>query len=332
MSGNRVLLRKVEKTKYIGTTTKIIAIVLTLFAYFFSFYLLSHYTGGDQISYHKFYDALYGARIEEIMFLALAHVSSAEPLSAFILWLGSNLGFEKNVYISLLNVILIVSLFLLARQHRVKMLMIGLLLTNLYVVMLMTGGERLKIAYIFLILATLFVGKMRLLFLSLSPFAHLQSTILLAGVMLAQFEGFILNLLFRFTISKRLIGLLIVLLVVGATIGYYLFDGIQNKAAAYAFEEVSPFELINIGILSVIALYVSHKRFRMFLVLLPMIPAIAILGGMRVNMIAVTLVIYYLMEERRLHHPLVYLLMAYFSIKTIPFVNKVILYGDGFAS
>ena len=129
MSGNRVLLRKVEKTKYIGTTTKIIAIVLTPFAYFFSYYLLSHYTGGDQIYYHKFYDALYGARIEEIMFQALAHVSSAEPLSAFILWLGSNLGFEKNVYISLLNVILIVSLFLLARQHRVKMLMIGLKLS-----------------------------------------------------------------------------------------------------------------------------------------------------------------------------------------------------------
>jgi hypothetical protein len=51
-----------------------------------------------------------------------------------------------------------------------------------------------------------------------------------------------------------------------------------------------------------------------------------------VNMIAVALVIYYLMEERRLYHPLVYLLMAYFSIKTIPFVNKIILYGDGFAS
>ena len=196
--------------------------------------------------------------------------------------------------------------------------------------MLVTSGERLKIAYIFLILATLFVGKMRLLFLSLSPFAHLQSTIFLAGVMLAQFEGFILNLLFRFTISKRLIRLLIVLLVVGATIGYYLFDGIQNKATHYASQEVSPFELINLGILSVIALYVSHKRFRMFLVLLPMIPAIAILGGTRVNMIAVALVIYYLMEERRLHHPLVYLLMAYFSIKTIPFVNKIILYGDGF--
>jgi hypothetical protein len=330
MTGNRVLLRKVEK--YIGTTTKVIAIVLTPFVYFFSYYLLSHYTGGDQISYHKFYDALHGARIEEIMFLALVYVSSVEPLSAFILWLGSNLGFEKNVYISLLNVILIVSLFLLARQHQVRMLMIGLLLTNFYVVMLMTGGERLKIAYIFFILATLFVNKMRFLFLSLSPLAHLQSIILLAGVMMAHFEGFILNLLFRFSISKRSLGLLIVIFVVGATIGYYLFDGIKNKANTYAFEEFSPFELINLGILSVIALYVSHKRFRMFLVLLPTIPAIAILGGMRVNMIAVSLVIYYLMEERRLHHPLVYLLMAYFSIKTIPFVNKIILYGDGFAS
>ena len=35
MSGNLVQLRKVEKTKYVGTTTKIIAIVLTPFAFFF---------------------------------------------------------------------------------------------------------------------------------------------------------------------------------------------------------------------------------------------------------------------------------------------------------
>lgn len=332
MSGNLVLLRKVEKTKYIGTTTKIIAIVLTPFAFFFSYYLLSYYTGGDQIYYKEFYDALYGARIEEIMFLAFSHVGSAEPLSAFILWLGSNLGFDKNVFISLLNVILIVSLFLLARHHRVRMLMISLLLTNFYVVVLMTGAERLKIAYIFLILSALFVGKMRLLFLSLSPFAHLQSIISLAGVMLVQFEGFILNLLFRFSISKKSMRLLIVLLAGGSTIGYYLLDGIKNKVTYYASQDISSFELINLGILSVIALYVSHKRFRMFLVILPMMPAIVILGGTRVNMIAVALVIYYLMEERRLHHPLVYLLMAYFSIKTIPFVNKIILYGHGFAS
>ena len=303
---------------------------MTPFAFFLSYFLLSYYNGGDQLYYHEFYNALNGAQLDEMMTLAYSIVTSVEPISVFILWLGSNLGFEKNVYISLLNVILIVSLFLVARKNNVKNLMIGLLLTNFYVVVLMTGAERLKIAYIFLIISMFFVGKIRLLLLVLSPLAHLQSMILLVGIALAYFEGFLLKLLFRFSISKKSLGFLIIILVVGASIVYYLFDGIQNKFISYSSQDNSLFELINLGILSVIALYVSHKRFRMFIALLPMIPAIAILGGTRVNMIAVSLVIYYLMEEHRFNHYLVYLLMVYFSLKTIPFVNRIILYGHGF--
>lgn len=308
------------------------AISLIPIAYICSYCLLSFYTEGDQIHYHKFYDALNGARIDEIMILALTYVSSAEPLSAFILWLGSNLGFEKNIYISILNVIMLVSLFLLARQHRVKALMCFLLLTNFYVVVLMTGAERLKISYIFLILAALFAGRMRLLLLSLSPLAHFQSVLVLLSVITTSFEDFIKKLIFRFSISKRAIKSLLLLSCVVVIFGYFLSEDILRKAMGYASGEVLFFELVNAGILCVIALYVTHRRIRMFLVFFTLMPAIAILGGARVNMIAFTLVIYYLMEERRLHHPLIYLLMIYFSIKTVTFVNGIFLYGDGFAS
>ncbi len=300
--------------------------------YILSYFLLSRYTEGDQIQYHKFYDALNGARIDEVMALALTYVSSAEPLSAFILWLGSNLGCEKNIYISILNVIMLVSLFLLARKHGVKALMCFLLLTNFYVVVLMTGAERLKISYIFLILAALFAGRVRLLLLSLSPFAHLQSVLLLLSVITASFEDFIKKLIFRFSISKRAIVSMLLLSGVVVIFGYFLSEGILRKAMDYASGDILLFELVNVGILGLIALYVSHKRLQMFLILFPLIPAIVILGGARVNMIAFTLVIYYLMVERRLHHPLIYLLMMYFSIKTITFINGIFLYGDGFAN
>jgi hypothetical protein len=196
----------------------------------------------------------------------------------------------------------------------------------------MTGAERLKISYIFLILAALFTGRVRLLLLSISPLAHLQSILVLISVVTAFFEGFIKKLIFRFSVSKRAIRSLLLLSGVVVIFGYFLSEGVLRKAMDYASGDILLFELVNAGILSLIALYVSHKRLQMFLILFPLIPAIAILGGARVNMIAFTLVIYYLMVERRLHHPLIYLLMMYFSIKTITFINGIFLYGDGFAS
>lgn len=300
--------------------------------YILSYFLSSRYTESDQIQYHKFYNALNGARIDEVMALALFYVSSAEPLSAFILWFGSNLGFEKDVYISILNVILIVGLFLLARQHRVKMPLIFLLLTNFYVVVLMVAAERLKIAYIFLILSVLFEGRVRLLLLTLTPLAHLQSILLLMGVITANNENFIKKIIFKFSLSRKSIKSVILLSSLVVIFGIFLYEGILQKITAYASSDLPLFVLLNIAILWSIAIYVSRNRIRMFLALLPMIPAVAILGGDRVNMIAFTLVIYFLMEERRLNHPLIYILMTYLSIKTIPFVYKIILYGDGFVN
>ncbi len=171
------------------------SILLTMFlipvAYAVSYFLLTYYVGGDQIAYHNFYNALYGADFVEMLVLAHGYVSSNEPLSALVLWAGSNLNIEKNIYISVLNVFLISGIFLLARKYRVNSLMILLLLTNFYVIVLMTGAERFKIAFIFLVFAALFAGKTRVALSALSPLAHLQSLVLLPSVILASFEHFI---------------------------------------------------------------------------------------------------------------------------------------------
>lgn len=311
------------------SNTGMMGIALIPISYILSFYLLSYYTDGDQIYYHYLYEALYGSNIQDATALSISHTGGIEPLTAFILWIGANLDIEKNIYISILNVILIVCLFLVARKNHVKMPMIFLLLTNFYVVVLLSSAERLKIAYIFLIIAMLFVGKVRLFLLACSPFAHLQSAVLLAGVVFAYIYGFIKSLIFNFHVTKRLILPLIGLAIASAIIGYFLFKGVSNKFESYS-EFGSLRELINILILMLIAIYVSRKRLRMFLLLIPLIMAIMIIGGTRVNMIAFTLVIYSLMEERRLNHPLVYLLMVYFSFKTIGYIERVFTTGQGF--
>ena len=311
------------------TTTRWLAFTLAPIAYVLSYNLLLYYKGGDPYVYTRFYKALRGADLQDATSLSRLYLCASEPIPAYIMWFGANFGIEKNIYVSLINVIFIVSLFLLARKNRVKMPMIGLLLTNFYVCVLMTSAERLKFAYILIIIAMLFERKIRIFLLACSPFAHFQNAILLLGVCLTYFEGSLKNLIFSFRLSKKLILSLIGLIPVIAIIGYYLFNSLTAKFNVYS-NNVLATNISNMLILIPLAVYVSRNRFRMLLVLLPLIPVIMIIGADRVNMIGVTLALYFLMEERRMHHPLIYLLMSYFSIKTIFFVQKIILYGDGF--
>lgn len=84
------------------------------------------------------------------------------------------------------------------------------------------------------------------------------------------------------------------------------------------------FVLLTIGIL------ISSNKFRMLLSLLPVFIALVIVGGDRINMIAFTMVFGILMYERRLKHPLFILLLTYFSVKSIGFIDNILLYGNGF--
>ncbi|QEQ57217.1 hypothetical protein [Chlorobium phaeovibrioides] len=84
--------------------------------FMWSYFLLMHYTNGDQGSYRLFYQALQSVPVGEVMPIALAYVSSEEPLSAFILWVGANLGLDKDVYVSILNLVLFVGGTLLLQK------------------------------------------------------------------------------------------------------------------------------------------------------------------------------------------------------------------------
>lgn len=47
-------------------------------------------------------------------------------------------------------------------------------------------------------------------------------------------------------------------------------------------------------------------------------------------MLAVVVVIYFLMIENKLNHPIALFLLGYFSFKAIPVVKNIIVYGNGF--
>jgi len=295
-----------------------------------SMILLTHYVFGDQVHYWRFYEALSSANASDVMLLARGHVNSAEPISAYLLWMGASLGIEKNTFITVLNVILLLGLLLLMRRQKVPWYVQLLIFSNFYVIVLMTGAERLKIAYILLVYAALVPGKLGLSLALASPLAHLQSFILLAGLAASKASDTIKSIFGRMRLDKRALVSLVVLVPIAGLVFVILQEGIMIKATGYMARAGAISELFQILLLAGVAFFVAKDRVRMGLMLITMMAAIFLLGGMRVNMIAFSLFLYLLILEGRLQHPLVLALLAYFSLKSVFFVRNIFIYGNGF--
>lgn len=303
--------------------------LIALFGFAISLNLLQNYTYGDQVYYHIFYERIAGISFWDVGLVAKNEINSSEPLTWFILWLGSNLGIDKNVWISFLNVFLMTGLFALLMRHKAPWYVIFLIFTNFYFLVLITSAERLKISYILIIFGFLMLSRKRYFFLFLTPLTHLQAVIFLAGLILASMNEQTRRLIHNFKLNKRLLSQAVLLAVIASPLIFLLKNGIISKLSIYANSfDIGAFA--NIIVLLLVATIATTNKLRMMLAMLPMFFAIAMVGADRVNMVAVTLALGILMFEQRLKHPLVLLLLLYFSFKSIPFISNVYAYGDGF--
>ena len=313
----------------INETTAFTLLLIPLF-FLWSYSLLHSYINGDQFYYHIFFDALRGSPLNEAMSLANMHVSSKEPLSAFVLWIGANLNIDKNIFISIINVIFLIGLFLITRKLRIPLFPSLLIFSNFYLIVLMTGAERLKISYIFLTYAFLMRGIWRNILILISPLAHLQSCLLVFSIFLVHVSDKVNIFIKKFSLSTKNFNIYIVNILLFLVMLYFFREILFKKAMIYMNNQMHITEITNISLLLIVSLIVLKDKFKTILSFFPLIVAVVILGGQRVNMIAVTLLFILCISEKRLKHQLIILLLTYFSLKSIPFVYNIYHNGDGF--
>ena len=299
-------------------------ILLAPIAFLLSNIFLSYCIEGDQVAYRKLYEALSEVSLSDAVDISITYTSGAEPLTAIILWVGAYLGIPKDIYISVINTIFVISLYVFLRKNKVSMPMVFLLLTNFYIIVLISFAERLKISYLFLILAELTAGKVRTLFIFSSIMSHFQSIIILFCFGFS----YLCSRISKFSLLNELKRSLIVLILLIGIL-FLNYDYIIIKINSYAGSG-DPLEILKLFFLLAIPLYVTSSPYKMAVTIFPLLPLVAIIGGTRINMIAFTIAIYFLIKERRMSHPLVYLLMLYFSLKSLFFIEEVILTGQGF--
>ena len=304
-------------------------IILIPIFFGYSYLLISNYIYGDQNSYRALYEALSGTEFLDVPSISERYISASDWLSFYLLWVGAILGIDKDIYIALANTLMLLLLYVLARRNAINYSMIALLMCNFYVVVLMTGAERLKFAFIFLFLAALAHRKKTRIFLvASSVFAHLQSLILLASLVLNHQKEIIRHLL-RGSLKRKAVLSVVGAFIVGVVLFYIQLDAIEAKFNAYS-ENGALAEVFQIAVFLMLGLFFIKNKLGFFITLLALMMLTFFVGGNRVNMIAVFVGVYLFWIEGRGNHPFLYIVMIYFAFKSVPFVINILNHGNGF--
>src|SRR5690606_16850150 len=121
--------------------------------YFFSTWFLDLYVGGDQQYYRAFWTAMTWAKPDQWQDIQGRYLGSNDYLYSVIISFGTNSGFDRTSYISFWNALLTGTLSYILVKYRASFLFAALLLTNYYLLVLLSSAERVKFAYLFLALS-----------------------------------------------------------------------------------------------------------------------------------------------------------------------------------
>jgi hypothetical protein len=299
--------------------------------FLFSYWYLEAYYRGDQTFYRNFYDSLFGTATQFWRGLQETYTGSSEPLYRYLIGAGAFYDIDRLLYLSFWNALLIASIGHVLAKSRSSVLFSVLLFTNYYLLVLLGPAERLKFAYICLVIG--FASKnvaVRMAVSVMSFFFHTQ-----ALVQFASAAGYFLAKNYRDLLSSPLRLLLFVVTgsigLVGVFFVFYelLGTSISLKIEVYSSASEGYFEALQWSLILVGGLVVFSDRLAYFVGMLPM-GVLTILFGNRVNVATLVFFVGTAIAQRKTSHPLVLVVMAYMSLKSIPFMINVLTYGTGY--
>ena len=303
------------------------------FFFFFSLILLKYYILGDQQHYISLYETFNVTSLDRLMIVFYENVRGTEPISGILLWIGSNLGIDKNIYISFWNAILIFIFYLILKKYNAPWYIIFLLSFNFYLIVLFTGAERLKFCYILIMLGLFSGGKTGIFLILLSPLAHLQGLLFLPSLFLIKYHNNIRNFIHNLKIKKKDIKFIFLLIFIFYIFFYFFYESsIYDKLMFYIkyTEGLWLRDSLKILVFFILSLLVTKKYFLMTSVTLPLFIAALFIGGFRINMILFSVYIYIFLTEEKIKHPISLIIIFYFYIKSIFFIKNIFYYNDGF--
>jgi hypothetical protein len=316
----------------LSSPTWLIAIPFFALGWVFSLWYLNAYYAGDSIFYTRFYDALYDLPIEYWGRFQRIHLGSSEPIYRYVVGFGAYNGWDRIYYLSVWNGAFIAAIGYTLVKYRCSVIFSALVLTNFYVLTLLGSAERLRFAYLMLVLAfTIENRSLKFALAASSPFFHTQAAIQFAS----GFGYYLTANLQKFARTPlRTLMLAIVAAIAVAGIAYLFVStvgqSVESKSAYYAGESTGLTEAIQWGLLLAVGLYVFKEKAAFLVAMMPM-GVLTIMFGNRVNVATFALFAALAIMRRKTSNPLVLAVMGYMSFKSVGFLLNVVQFGDGFA-
>jgi hypothetical protein len=313
---------------------KFIISIIFFLIFIISLFFTPFYYEGDQVFYNDAYNAVKNKNIINGFIDYQFHINSQEPIHFFIDWVFSNIGIDKNVVMSFFNALL-ASFFTyyFISLNTSYLVIFPTIFLNFYFIVLYFAAERLKFGFLFLILALLNQKdkKKQIFYLLLSIASHTQIILYLLAKIFSNFctKLFLVfkNHKFKFTIFKYLYILIFILPL------YFLSDHIYFKFIAYSSSAINNSFISNIWqpfIFMIISLIYTKQKLDLTLMFVFIIFSSLILGPERITMMAFFLLFNTTIQYKRGLNLGTLICLIYFSIKSIPFIIRILETGQGF--
>jgi hypothetical protein len=296
--------------------------------FIFSLAICPYYINGDQIVYIKLYEGLRGLNIIEGFVFYASNIDSKEFGHFFLSWLSSNCHIEKDLFIAISNAFLAYFLLSLFQKWRVSAIIaVMLITTNFYFIVLYFAAERLKFGVIFLVLSILYIDKIKrfYVFVFLSIISHIQMLGIYIPIFFNVFVKQLSKLFRTEKISRYILFIFPFLFIPVLLMADQIFIKIQ---ACLNVRDLV--EIVKSLLFFLLAFWYSKKKIETILLFLPLIIAVFLLGGNRLNMFGYFIFLYYALPFRGGFNFGVLATSAYFAYSSIGLIANIMEYGNGF--
>lgn len=317
----------------------IYSFIYSIIIYIYSMILLPLYYGGDQTYYRKFYNTCFtfDSKLSSQISCYQATLGTREPGYFTIVKVVQPL-LSKDNFISISNAVLVFLLIKIIFKYYKKSntvhIFIFFILTNYYVNVLFFGAERLKFAFIFLLISILFDSKLKKSIVRiLMIFTHLQMIMLLVVMLIGEFFSKNPEISANRKIRKKVF-LIIFVLIAAVAVYLNLGDQLVQKSSGYAEGAAeSDAGLVSFfkALIVIIFTFMSTKRFLPTLMQAPLLVASTILSSSRVIILMIFIYIAIVIYYKKKPDYFLSIVLVYFSYKTIGFIQNIISFGTGFS-
>ena len=309
-----------------------VKIIAAVFVFLLSILIMPFYTESDQSVYRKVYEALPGFSLTEGFSFYSRSLSSKEFVHFFLSWVASHF-IGKDLFIAFSNAILAyITMSLFLRWKASVTIAFSLLLTNFYFLVLYFAAERLKFGFIFLVLSMIYIDQIKrfYVFAVLALISHVSVVIMYISTLFNVFVKRISKLFRTGKVSKWELLVtpflfLPLLLVKNQILSKFM---IFNQY----FRGESLLEMGKVFVFLLLSLLYSKKKSETIILFLPIIVAVFLLGGFRVNLFGYFIFLYYGLQFRGGWNFGVLATSVYFAYSSIIFLINIIQHGYGFFS